>query len=36
MLKSQQDALVQAVLGMEDLANAKDLIRLLRTEGDRP
>jgi 2-methylcitrate dehydratase PrpD len=33
MPKSQQDALVQAVLGMEDLANAKDLIRLLRTEA---
>ena len=33
MPKNQQDALVQAVLGMEDLANAKDLIRLLRTKG---
>ena len=31
--KSQQDALVQAVLGMEDLPKAKDLIRLLRTNG---
>ena len=33
MPKGQQDALVQAVLGMEDLPKAKDLIRLLRTEG---
>ena len=33
MPKSQQDALVQAVLGMEDLPKAKDLIRLLRTNG---
>ena len=32
MPKSQQDSLVQAVLGMEDLPKAKDLIRLLRTE----
>ncbi len=32
MPKAQQDALVQAVFGMEDLGNAKDLIRLLRTE----
>ena len=33
MPKSQQDVLVQAVLGMEDLPKAKDLIRLLRTNG---
>jgi aconitate decarboxylase len=33
MPKSQQDALVQAVLGMDDLPKATDLIRLLRTEG---
>jgi len=31
--KSQQDVIVQAVLGMEDLPNARDLIRLLRTNG---
>ena len=33
MPKGQQDTLVQAVLGMEDLPKAKDLIRLLRTDG---
>ena len=30
MPKSQQDALVDAVLGIEKLTDAKDLIRLLR------
>jgi 2-methylcitrate dehydratase PrpD len=33
MPKSRQDAIVRAVLGMEDLGNAKDLIYLLRIDG---
>jgi 2-methylcitrate dehydratase PrpD len=31
MPQKQQEALIQAVLGMEDLKNGKDLARLLQT-----
>ncbi len=33
MPQRQQEALIQAVLGLEDLADGKDLIGLLRTDG---
>jgi aconitate decarboxylase len=33
MPQKQQEALIQSVLGMENLANGKDLIRLLQTDG---
>jgi hypothetical protein len=35
MPQSQQEALIQAVLHIEDLKDARELTRLLQTSGDR-